>query len=90
MTLAELNAQQPLDDVYFEYDKSDLSDGRAREPAEERGLDAEVDVDQGDRSKATPTRAARTSTTSRSASAARRRSATTWSSLGMPSSRMTS
>jgi len=26
MSLAELNAQQPLEDVYFAYDKSDLSD----------------------------------------------------------------
>lgn len=26
MTIAELNAQKPLDDVLFEYDKSDLSD----------------------------------------------------------------
>ena len=40
MSLAELNAQQPLDDVFFDFDKADLSDRRAREPAEERGLDA--------------------------------------------------
>jgi peptidoglycan-associated lipoprotein len=26
MTLAELNAQRPLADVYFEYDKADLTD----------------------------------------------------------------
>lgn len=26
MTLAELNAKKPLEDVYFEYDKADLSD----------------------------------------------------------------
>src|SRR5262245_49843506 len=26
MTLAELNAKSPLDDVYFAYDKADLSD----------------------------------------------------------------
>jgi peptidoglycan-associated lipoprotein len=26
MSLAELNSQKPLEDVYFEYDKSDLSD----------------------------------------------------------------
>ena len=77
MSLADLNAQKPLKDVFFELDKSELSDAARATLQKDADCMKKWTSDAQSRSKATPTRAARTSTTWRSANVARRRRATT-------------
>ena len=81
---AELNARGPLADVFFDYDKADLTDAARATLQKNARLAAPLDVNSRDDRRATPTRAARTNTTWRSANAARQPCATTWSVSAFP------
>ena len=83
-TLEQLNARRPLGDVLFDLDAATVREDQRGDPAEERRLPAALADDAGLGRKATPTRAAPTSTTWRWASAVPTPCATTWSAWGLP------
>ena len=66
-TLEELNAQKLLADAFFELDSRQITRRREAGPPEGRRLDEAMGRRRGDGRGTTPTRAARTSTTSPSA-----------------------
>ena len=69
-TVDQLNAEKPLDDVFFDLDKSELRDRRQARAAEGRDWMKKWTSVADHASKGTATRAAARSTTSRSATAA--------------------